>query len=90
MLLTIHCLLSLGVCRTNPPPPPKKTKNKQDFSGFRLLVLLARERVMWPAPGQYETAQKKHHPKLGAPLDPLPMLMVRVEWGVLTKPHMCA
>lgn len=50
----------------------------QDFSGFRLLVLVPRERVMWPAPGQYDKPELKKHPKLGAPLDPLPQLMVRV------------
>jgi hypothetical protein len=49
----------------------------QDFSGFRLLVLLPRERVMWPAPGQYDKPEPKKHPLLGAPLDPLPGLQVR-------------
>jgi hypothetical protein len=48
----------------------------QDFSGFRLLVLLPRERVMWPAPGQYDKPEPKKHPLLGAPLDPLPGLQV--------------
>jgi hypothetical protein len=58
------------------PPPPAPSLPLQDFSGFRLLVLVPRERVMWPAPGQYEKPEAKKHPKLGAPLDPLPMLMV--------------
>lgn len=53
-------------------------KTAQDFSGFRLLLLVPRERVMWPAPGQYDKPELKKHPKLGAPLDPLPQLMVRV------------
>ncbi|KAF6258332.1 hypothetical protein COO60DRAFT_1701400 [Scenedesmus sp. NREL 46B-D3] len=51
--------------------------SRLDFSGFRLLVLLPRERVMWPAPGQYDKPEPKKHPLLGAPLDPLPGLQVK-------------
>eukprot|EP00879_Flechtneria_rotunda_P028432 GHRR01030541.1.p1 GENE.GHRR01030541.1~~GHRR01030541.1.p1 ORF type:complete len:160 (+),score=56.36 GHRR01030541.1:1261-1740(+) len=32
---------------------------------------------MWPAPGQYDKPQPRRHPKLGAPLDPLPGLMAK-------------
>lgn len=53
----------------------------QDFSGFRVLVLLPRERVMWPRPGQYDQPEPKKHPLLGAPLDPLPQLMVKIPQG---------
>lgn len=67
MLHSIACTL----------PPACAALLSQDFSGFRLLVLLPRERVMWPAPGQYDKPEAKKHPKLGAPLDPLPQLMVR-------------
>uniref|UniRef100_A0A383V5Q1 N-acetyltransferase domain-containing protein n=1 Tax=Tetradesmus obliquus TaxID=3088 RepID=A0A383V5Q1_TETOB len=54
-----------------------KQEGEYDFSGFRLLVLLPRERVMWPAPGQYDKPEPKKHPLLGAPLDPLPGLQVK-------------
>eukprot|EP00775_Hariotina_reticulata_P010975 gene10975-11130_t len=54
-----------------------KAEGEYDFSGFRLLVLLQRERVMWPAPGQYDKPEPKKHPLLGAPLDPLPALQVK-------------
>lgn len=53
----------------------------QDFSGFRVLVLLPRERVMWPRPGQYDKPEPKKHAALGAPLDPLPPLMVKIPQG---------
>jgi hypothetical protein len=57
----------------------------QDFSGFRLLVLLPRERVMWPAPGQYDKPERKKHPLLGAPLDPLPGLQVREAYAIFIR-----
>lgn len=39
---------------------------------------------MWPAPGQYDKPEAKKHPKLGAPLDPLPQLMVGAGAGSAT------
>jgi GNAT superfamily N-acetyltransferase len=49
----------------------------QDFSGFRLLLLYPRDRCMWPAPFQNQTPTPRAHPKLGAPLDPWPALVVK-------------
>lgn len=60
-----------------PPPRTHSARRPQDFSGFRLLVLLPRERVMWPAPGQYDKPEARKHAALGAPLDPLPALQVK-------------
>jgi hypothetical protein len=46
-----------------------------------VLCLLPRERVMWPRPGQYDKPEPRKHALLGAPLDPLPPLMVKIPQG---------
>ena len=47
----------------------------QDFSGFRVIILLPRLRPSWPAPGAYETEQPKPCARLGGPKGPLPTLL---------------
>ncbi|KAF8069455.1 hypothetical protein HT031_001571 [Scenedesmus sp. PABB004] len=54
-----------------------KHEGEYDFSGFRILVLLPRDRIMWPAPGQFDKSEPRRHPLLGAPRDPLPRLQVK-------------
>jgi GNAT superfamily N-acetyltransferase len=58
-------------------PLPPTTTLPQDFSGFRMLLLYPRDRCMWPAPFQNQTPTERAHPKLGAPLDPWPALVVK-------------
>lgn len=47
-----------------------------DFDGFRIVALLPRFRPGWPPPGSYEKEEPKRHPMLGAPLPPLPQLLM--------------
>ena len=47
----------------------------QDFGGFRIIVLLPRFKPGWPPPGAYEDEAPKRCKALGAPRNPLPLLM---------------
>ena len=47
----------------------------QDFGGFRIVVLLPRFKPGWPPPGAYEDEAPKRCKALGAPRNPLPLLM---------------
>ncbi|GMH45760.1 hypothetical protein BSKO_13723 [Bryopsis sp. KO-2023] len=68
---TIHEYLDWTV--TAAPAGPGE---ELDFSGFRVVVLFARFRPTWPAPGAYESEGVKSHVRLGGPRKPLPVLLV--------------
>eukprot|EP00803_Ostreobium_quekettii_P004104 evm.model.scf_1690.2 EVM.evm.TU.scf_1690.2 scf_1690:6450-10078(-) len=51
-------------------------EKEQDFAGFRVIALLSRFRPGWPAPGAYESEGAKGCQSLGAPKNPLPLLLV--------------
>jgi len=65
-----HTHTHTGTHQTASTPPP------QDFSGFRIVLLYPRERNMWPAPNSSQP-QPKADPRLGAPNDPWPGLMIK-------------
>ncbi len=58
---------------------PLRPRPSQDFTGFRVLVLYPRERMQWPAPGQFDKEGPKSSAPLGAPKPPLPRLTIKAK-----------
>lgn len=52
-----------------------RTWGLQDFSGFRVVTVIPRHKPSWPAPGAYEEEVPKKFKEMGAPKNPLPMLL---------------
>jgi ribosomal protein S18 acetylase RimI-like enzyme len=61
--------------RERSPGAPTSARRAQDFGGFRVVVLLPRFKPGWPPPGAYEDEAPKRCKALGAPRNPLPLLM---------------
>ena len=73
-------LLPRGALHTNAALPDclgtsSPDAGAQDFGGFRVIVLLPRFKPGWPPPGAYEDEAPKRCKVLGAPRNPLPLLM---------------
>jgi hypothetical protein len=69
---TIHEYLDWTVTASEPQDP-----DELDFGGFRVLLLMPRFRLQWPPPNApYVHPQPLKYPQLGAPLPPIPHLMV--------------
>jgi GNAT superfamily N-acetyltransferase len=69
---TIHEYLDWTVNASEPEDP-----DELDFGGFRVLILMPRFKLQWPPPSApYNSDQPLVHSQLGAPLPPIPHILV--------------